>query len=124
MRHSGSHTQKTKIKHTKKKRERRQKGRNPTDIYQELAETEPEPCYGRKCTANEHCCPGSVCIDIEGVTGSCVFAYGLRQGELCRRDNDCESGLVCSEEVGEGRQCRPPSNSRKQYSCNTNSFHK
>ncbi|XP_034242758.1 ITG-like peptide isoform X3 [Thrips palmi] len=89
---------------------------NPTDMYQELAETDPEPCYGRKCTANEHCCPGSVCIDIEGVTGSCVFAYGLRQGELCRRDNDCESGLVCSEEAGEGRQCRPPSNSRKQYS--------
>lgn len=27
-----------------------------------------EPCYGKKCTANEHCCPGSVCIDVDGGT--------------------------------------------------------
>ncbi|KAJ1527290.1 hypothetical protein ONE63_008810 [Megalurothrips usitatus] len=90
---------------------------NPTDLYQELAEADPEPsCYGRKCSANDYCCPGTICINIEGVTGVCMLMYGLRQGELCRRDNDCESGLVCSEEAGEGRQCRPPSNSRKQYS--------
>lgn len=25
-----------------------------------------EPCYGRPCTANEHCCPGSVCVDVDG----------------------------------------------------------
>lgn len=43
-----------------------QRFQNPTDIYQELAEADPEPCYGRKCTANEHCCPGSVCVDFDG----------------------------------------------------------
>nr|CAH7719927.1 unnamed protein product [Callosobruchus chinensis] len=56
-----------------------------------------EPCYGRRCTANENCCPGSVCVDVDGVIGSCLFAYGRRVGELCRRDSDCESGLVCAE---------------------------
>lgn len=25
-----------------------------------------EPCYGKRCTANEHCCPGSVCVDVDG----------------------------------------------------------
>lgn len=37
----------------------------PSDIFQELQEAE-EPCYGRKCTANEFCCPGSVCVDVDG----------------------------------------------------------
>lgn len=27
---------------------------------------EDEPCYGKRCTANEHCCPGSVCVDVDG----------------------------------------------------------
>lgn len=25
-----------------------------------------EPCYGKPCSANEHCCPGSVCINVDG----------------------------------------------------------
>lgn len=51
------------------------------------------------------------------VIGSCLFAYGLKQGELCRRDNDCETGLMCSEVAGgEARSCQPPVNSNKQYS--------
>jgi hypothetical protein len=25
-----------------------------------------DPCYERKCTTNEHCCDGSVCVDMEG----------------------------------------------------------
>ncbi|XP_074042199.1 space blanket [Leptinotarsa decemlineata] len=84
-----------------------------------------EPCYGKRCTANEHCCPGSVCVDVDGVIGSCLFAYGRRLGELCRRDSDCESGLVCAEaEVGAStRVCRPPVHQDKQYSetCNMSS---
>lgn len=49
--------------------------------------------------------------------GSCLFFYGLKQGELCRRDNDCETGLMCSEVAGgETRSCQPPVNSNKQYS--------
>ncbi|VEN44071.1 unnamed protein product [Callosobruchus maculatus] len=80
-----------------------------------------EPCYGRRCTANENCCPGSVCVDVDGMIGSCLFAYGRRVGELCRRDSDCESGLVCAEasavEGGPsvGRVCRPPVHQDKQY---------
>lgn len=27
---------------------------------------ETEPCYGKRCTANEHCCVGSVCVDVDG----------------------------------------------------------
>ncbi|XP_044264103.1 prohormone-3 isoform X1 [Tribolium madens] len=88
-------------------------------------EGEEEPCYGKPCTANEHCCPGSVCVDVDGVVGSCLFAYGRRVGELCRRDSDCESGLVCAEaEPGVStRVCRPPVHQDKQYSepCNMSS---
>lgn len=25
-----------------------------------------DPCYERPCTANEHCCPAQVCIDVDG----------------------------------------------------------
>ncbi|KAJ4439861.1 hypothetical protein ANN_07989 [Periplaneta americana] len=88
---------------------------SPAEVFQELQEDE-EPCYGKKCTANEHCCPGSVCVDVDGIVGSCLFAYGLKQGELCRRDNDCETGLLCTETGGEGRTCQPPSSNKKQYS--------
>ncbi|XP_046410543.1 prohormone-3 [Neodiprion fabricii] len=91
------------------------------DVYGDLVEDElEEPCYGKRCTANEHCCPGSVCVDVDGVIGSCLFAYGLKQGELCRRDNDCETGLMCAEVAGETRSCQPPVTSNKQYSeeCN------
>jgi hypothetical protein len=38
---------------------------NPAEVFQELQEDD-EPCYGKKCTANEHCCPGSVCVDVDG----------------------------------------------------------
>lgn len=59
------------------------------------------------------------------VVGSCLFAYGRRVGELCRRDSDCESGLVCAEaEQGvSARVCRPPVQQDKQYSepCNMSS---
>lgn len=53
---------------------------------------------------------------IVSVVGSCLFAYGLKQGELCRRDNDCETGLLCSDSGGESRTCQPPNRSNKQYS--------
>jgi hypothetical protein len=53
---------------------------------------------------------------IVAVVGSCLFPYGLKQGELCRRDNDCETGLLCTEAAGEGRTCQPPTSNKKQYS--------
>ncbi|KAJ8978183.1 hypothetical protein NQ317_007986 [Molorchus minor] len=82
---------------------------------------EERPCYGRRCTANEQCCIGSVCVDVDGVVGSCLFAYGRRVGEICLTDNDCESGLLCVEaDKGISRVCRLPVHQDKQYSelCN------
>ena len=35
-------------------------------IEEEPAIIEEEICYGKRCTANEHCCPGSVCVDVDG----------------------------------------------------------
>ena len=26
----------------------------------------PDVCYGKKCTANEHCCSGHACVDVDG----------------------------------------------------------
>lgn len=85
---------------------------------------EEEPCYGKRCTANEHCCPGSVCVDVDGVMGNCLFAYGRKLGELCRRDADCESGLICDISATSGASvCRAPMAVAKQYSedCGTSS---
>ncbi|XP_055310507.1 prohormone-3 [Sitodiplosis mosellana] len=96
----------------------------PHRIYQEsenFAEEnelalDDELCYGKRCTANEHCCPGSVCVDVDGVMGNCLFAYGRKLGELCRRDADCESGLICDLSAVSGASvCRAPMAVAKQY---------
>jgi hypothetical protein len=43
-------------------------GEGDEGILEEYAsEGDEEPCYGKRCTANEHCCPGSVCVDVDGV---------------------------------------------------------
>lgn len=34
-----------------------------------------ELCYGKRCTANEHCCPGSVCVDVDGGKCSLIWFY-------------------------------------------------
>lgn len=34
---------------------------------------EEERCYGKRCTANEHCCPNSVCVDVDG--GMYLYYY-------------------------------------------------
>lgn len=86
------------------------------ETLQELQEAEMEgPCYGKRCTANEHCCPGSVCVDVDGL-GSCLFLYGLGQGELCRRHSDCDTGLICSDTGDGAKTCQPPFAAPKQYS--------
>ncbi|XP_056640224.1 ITG-like peptide [Diorhabda sublineata] len=83
---------------------------------------EEDPCYQKRCSSNEYCCPGQICVDVDGIIGTCINFFGRRVGELCRRDADCESGLVCAEaEVGVStRVCRPPVHQDKQYSepCN------
>ncbi|CAB0030628.1 unnamed protein product [Trichogramma brassicae] len=83
-----------------------------------LDEGMEEPCYERHCQTNEDCCLEYVCIHPEGEwpDGRCMFVYGLKQGELCRRDNDCETGLVCAEVAGsDSFSCQPPVTSNKQY---------
>lgn len=50
------------------------------------------------------------------VTGTCLFTYGLKLGELCSRDADCESGLVCDVSATSGASvCRAPMAVAKQY---------
>ncbi|KAL1132594.1 hypothetical protein AAG570_010546 [Ranatra chinensis] len=81
---------------------------------QEAVEEEA-PCYGRRCTANEHCCPSQVCmVDLHGM-GVCVFPYSMGQGELCRRHSDCDTGLICAD-TGETKSCQPPYTPPKLYS--------
>ncbi|KAL3286395.1 hypothetical protein HHI36_000904 [Cryptolaemus montrouzieri] len=42
-------------------------GEGDEGILEEYSnDVEDEPCYGKRCTANEHCCPGSVCVDVDG----------------------------------------------------------
>lgn len=83
------------------------------ESYEEVQDV---PCYERTCTANEHCCPGQICVHPGREEGRCVYDFGLKQGELCRRDNDCETGLMCSEVPGsEFRSCQPPITTNKLY---------
>ncbi|XP_050315732.1 ITG-like peptide isoform X2 [Anthonomus grandis grandis] len=92
--------------------------RDETNFLDEYVNEGEDPCYGRICNSNEHCCPGYICVDVDGVMGSCMIMYGRRVGELCRRDSDCESGLVCAESDSgpNARVCRPPVYQDKQYS--------
>merc|ERR1712088_1307025 len=64
--------------------------------YNMLTKSEEEdndPCHQRKCTSNEHCCDGHVCVDTQNsVTGSCLPVFGKKEGEICYRDTDCETG--------------------------------
>ena len=38
------------------------------DEVLEEEEEEEDPCSGKRCTANEHCCDGHVCVDTEDET--------------------------------------------------------
>lgn len=50
------------------------------------------------------------------VRGNCLFAYGRKLGELCRRDADCESGLICDVSSSSGASvCQVPIAISKQY---------
>ena len=33
------------------------------ELLEEEAAAEQDPCHQRKCTSNEHCCDGMVCVD-------------------------------------------------------------
>ena len=34
-------------------------------LFFQVKTAESDPCYEKKCTSNENCCDGSVCIDID-----------------------------------------------------------
>ncbi|CAB4053970.1 Prohormone-3,ITG-like peptide [Lepeophtheirus salmonis] len=77
-------------------------------IKEEMELDVKDPCSGRKCTANEHCCDGNVCVDAEENMGICLPIWGKKQGEVCYRDNDCESGFVCLDSANGFRSCQAP----------------
>jgi len=67
---------------------------------------EEDPCYEKKCTSNENCCDGTVCIDMDiKSVGTCMPLYGRREGEACMRNSDCETGYLCLEGNG-GMMCQ------------------
>lgn len=82
------------------------------EVMNEEAST-PQVCYGKQCTANEHCCPGHACVDVDGVLGTCLPTFGAKQGEMCERDGDCESGLICSG--SDIKTCTTVVEAKKQY---------
>ncbi|KMQ89478.1 hypothetical protein RF55_10893 [Lasius niger] len=53
-------------------------------IYGEGAEPTEEPCAERKCVYNDHCCPGSICMNFNG-------------DEECAMSSECDisRGLCC-----------------------------
>lgn len=77
-------------------------------LEEEAAEEAADPCSGKTCTANEHCCDGHVCVDTDETLGTCLPMYGKKQGENCYRDSDCESGFVCVDSGSSGRTCQAP----------------
>ncbi|GAB6019147.1 hypothetical protein CHUAL_000766 [Chamberlinius hualienensis] len=97
------------------------------NMFPDVDDNEPDSsCAGRKCTANEHCCPGAVCVDTEGLVGTCLPVYGSKQGEPCEKTSDCENGLVCMDNNENDvifRTCQRDASNyhRKQYNedCNT-----
>merc|ERR1711936_971616 len=64
------------------------------ELLEEEEAADSDPCHKRKCTSNEHCCDGMVCVD-----ASCSEpAPGLGKfGEECRDSSDCNihQGLCC-----------------------------
>lgn len=52
---------------------------------------EDEPCYGKRCTANEHCCPGSVCVDVDGGKFDPIYIFNSFEYVMPRRKNDGRS---------------------------------
>ncbi|XP_071515310.1 prohormone-3 isoform X2 [Panulirus ornatus] len=56
---------------------------------------EDQLCDGRRCTANEQCCSGQVCVEFDGASGTCMASLGQREGADCRGDTECADGLFC-----------------------------
>jgi len=86
------------------------------NIMMNSVEKEGDECEGQRCTANEHCCEDSVCVETNGVYGMCMKKYGAKLGKECRMDEDCEAGLVCASAMSfSGRTCQNPQAGKLQY---------
>jgi len=82
--------------------------KNLAEIIEEELEAEAkDPCNGKTCTMNEHCCDGHVCVDTDETMGTCLPVFGRKQGESCSRDTDCETGFLCLESEA-GKMCQTP----------------
>jgi len=71
-------------------------------------------CSGRRCSANEHCCSGTVCVDLDGPSLGTCLPHHKREGAYCQRNVDCDSGLICTMSEA-GKTCQSPMNTKKQY---------
>ncbi|XP_076028589.1 space blanket [Oratosquilla oratoria] len=69
-----------------------------------------EQCEGRRCTSNEHCCLNSICVDFNGVSGTCMTSLGQEEGAICASDPDCAAGLICDLGI-----CAAPRMGNKLY---------
>ncbi|XP_055379787.1 ITG-like peptide [Condylostylus longicornis] len=74
-----------------------------------------DPCQYKQCFSNEDCCPAQICIYTKQYEGQCIYVMGRKLGELCRRDADCEAGLVCDSEPKGTSVCQAPIAIAKQY---------
>merc|ERR1711928_191915 len=74
-----------------------------------------DTCSGRRCSANEHCCAGSVCVDVDGPSvGTCLPHHGQSEGTECQRNSDCDASLVCAASEA-GKTCQQPTETKKLY---------
>ncbi|XP_063864817.1 ITG-like peptide isoform X2 [Scylla paramamosain] len=56
---------------------------------------EEQLCEGRRCTANEQCCSGHLCVEFDGASGTCMSAAAQREGSECVGDSECGAGMYC-----------------------------
>ncbi|GFT82781.1 prohormone-3 [Nephila pilipes] len=65
------------------------------EMLEALLDREENKCYGKKCSHSEECCKGAACVDIEGLSGTCLPIHGKEFYQPCEKDSDCGAGLVC-----------------------------
>ncbi|GFY36962.1 prohormone-3 [Trichonephila inaurata madagascariensis] len=65
------------------------------EMLEALLDREENKCYGKKCSHSEECCKGAACVDIEGLSGTCLPIHGKEFYQPCEKDSDCGAGIVC-----------------------------
>ncbi|KAI1280733.1 ITG-like peptide [Halotydeus destructor] len=117
---------------------RNDKHKDAEGLLEALLSNGQDKCNGKRCVHSDQCCPGSVCVDTNGVAlqvaisdmadlaGTCLPIYGLSEVDTCESDSDCDAGLKCqnmdavfgqSPASGRLRSCRPGALTvrKKQY---------